>query len=331
MNVTKKKILKKMEIIYGIEILRMILCFWVITHHYLGRKIKSKYKIIDYYYHVPTFFFLSFYLNYKIFILKNIIKIKQRFERLIISYIIIPIIFLIIKFFSLGFLKNIRRILFGLFMQYITGLYIYDHLWFVQNLIIYTIVFGIIFIFFKKNSLFILQMLAIILYWLKCYGIVNKIFYNTQSYLRSFKNIAIMMPIAISGIILGHIEIMKKLIKLRIKFIIFSVIIFYFIYNFNFFGEISLNLVSISLFTLFSLIPFEKIKNKTIIKIIIIITRYTGGIYYFQKIIQISIFKFSYFRRRTFLSCIIIYIFGYFICMIGTKKFKNNKLKYLFN
>ena len=174
-------------------------------------------------------------------------------------------------------------------------------------------------------------MLSIILFWLKCNGIVKKIFNNLKSYFTSFKNIFTMMPIAISGIILGSMEILKILLKSRIKCMIFCVIIFYFIYNFNFFGEISLILVSLSLFTFFSLIPLEKIKNKSIINIIKIITKYTGGIYYFQQNIKYLLYKSSFFRIRPFLSCCFIYIFGYFICMIGTKIFKNNKLKYIFN
>ena len=160
MNAINKNFLTKYKsIIFGIEILRMILCFWVITFHYSGKKIKFKYKIITHFYHVPTFCFISFYLTYKIFTLKSIIKIKQRFERLIIPYITIPIIFLIIKFFSSGFKKNIKNILLDLYVQYITGYHFYIHLWFVQNLIIYTIVCGIIFFFSKK----------IIYLFFKCY------------------------------------------------------------------------------------------------------------------------------------------------------------------
>ena len=160
MNAIKKNFFTKYKSInFGIEILRMILCFWVITFHYSGKKIKFKYKIITHFYHVPTFFFISFYLTYKIFTLKSIIKIKQRFERLIIPYITIPIIFLIIKFFSSDFKKNIKNILLDLYVQYITGYYFYIHLWFVQNLIIYTIICGIIFFFSKK----------IIYLFFKCY------------------------------------------------------------------------------------------------------------------------------------------------------------------
>ena len=145
-------------------------------------------------------------------------------------------------------------------------------------------------------------MLAIILYWLKCNGIIDKIFKHFYLYFRVFMNIARMMPIAIVGITFGSKEVLKKLKKIRIKSIIFCIINIYFIYKFNFFGEISLILVSISLFTFFSLIPLEFAKNKTIIMIIRIITKYTGGIYYFQQIIKCLIFKFSFFKNRPFLT-----------------------------
>ena len=75
----------------GIELLRMILCLWVILFHYAGNKNKKK-KFLKTFFHVPTFMIISFYLTNKIFFTQNIIKIKQRLERLIIPFIIIPII-----------------------------------------------------------------------------------------------------------------------------------------------------------------------------------------------------------------------------------------------
>jgi fucose 4-O-acetylase-like acetyltransferase len=81
----------------GIEILRMILCFWVITFHFAGNSNKVKYKILQTFYHVPTFMLISFYFSYKAFISNDIIKYKMRLERLLIPYIIWPIIFLSIS------------------------------------------------------------------------------------------------------------------------------------------------------------------------------------------------------------------------------------------
>ena len=72
----------------GIEILRMILCFWVITFHFAGNKNKTKYKILNTFYHVPTFMLISFYFSYNTFFLNDITKFKKRLERLLIPYII---------------------------------------------------------------------------------------------------------------------------------------------------------------------------------------------------------------------------------------------------
>ena len=78
----------------GIEILRMICCFWVICFHYSGIQNIKKFKIFhDIYFHVPCFMIITFLLTYKIFESKNIIKLKQRFERLAIPYIIVPFIY----------------------------------------------------------------------------------------------------------------------------------------------------------------------------------------------------------------------------------------------
>ena len=82
----------------GIEILRMILCFWIITLHFGGNNIQ-KYKILRTLYHVPTFMLISFYFSYKTIISNDIIKYKNRLERLLIPYIIWPILFLLISEF----------------------------------------------------------------------------------------------------------------------------------------------------------------------------------------------------------------------------------------
>lgn len=81
----------------GIEILRMILCFWVISFHFAGNTNKIKYKILNTFYHVPTFMLISFYFSYNTFISNDITKCKKRLERLLIPYIIWPIIFLSIS------------------------------------------------------------------------------------------------------------------------------------------------------------------------------------------------------------------------------------------
>ena len=138
---------------------------------------------------------------------------------LIIPYIIIPIIYLIIKYFLSGIKYN--EIFLNLFLQYMTGYHFYFIFWFINNLIIYTIFFEIFFLLFKKNNLLILQLLAIIIYLLKCIGALDKIFDNYSLNIRVIKNIGIMIPISVTGITLGFKQVLKN--------IFFYIIYFYFL------------------------------------------------------------------------------------------------------
>ena len=81
----------------GIEILRILLSFWVVTVHcYYSRNnyVKLFYKKIKF--HVPTFIFISFYFYYNKLSKRSINKIIQRFKRLLIPYIIWALLILLI-------------------------------------------------------------------------------------------------------------------------------------------------------------------------------------------------------------------------------------------
>jgi hypothetical protein len=295
----------------GIETLRMILCFWVITFHFAGNSNKIKYKILQTFYHVPTFMLISFYFSYKAFISNDIIKYKMRLERLLIPYIIWPIIFLSI---SISFDSiNIKKLIYELLLQYITGYKISIHLWFIQILIFFEIFFQIINFLFKKQSLFILQIFSIISYFIQYKEINYKIFFHYSPHLRSVSHIAEMIPIAVTGLTLRNIDIFKSLSINKKKSIFFSMISLYFIYNYNVFGQfkgfpysgINNNIAGICLFNSFFLIPFDTLKNKIIIVCIKVITRYTGGIYYLQIITLfldvihhiLTFFNYDYFKN----------------------------------
>jgi len=321
----------------GIEILRMILCLWVITFHFAGMKNKLKYKILKTFFHVPTFMLISFYFTYNTFISNDIIKYKKRLERLVVPYIIWPIIVLAISNSSYDSI-NIKKLIFELLLQYITGYKIYVILWFVASLIFFEIFFKIIHILFNKQSLLILKILSIISYLMQYEEINYNIFYLYPEYMLGVSRIIEMMPIAVTGLVLKNIDIFKTIKNDKKKYISFSMIILFFIYNYNVFGNfkgfgyngIKSNIAGICLFISFSLIPFNKIKNKTIISFITTITKYTGGIYYLQGIIGIRIVKYKYFKERRFYMAFMIYILDYLICSIFIKIFRNNKLKYLF-
>ena len=93
----------KNKIYLGIQILRIVFSFHILVFHFHCVH-KKQYKLtyirniiskvnID----LITFFIISFYFSHDTFVFKNIIKIKFRFKRLLIPYIIWPIIIFIIR------------------------------------------------------------------------------------------------------------------------------------------------------------------------------------------------------------------------------------------
>jgi len=137
-----------------------------------------------------------------------------------------------------------------------------------------------------------------------------------------------MFPIAVTGLSFSSLNIISKLEKLRIKAILISFLIIIFLFKYDIFviktgylyRSIIFNIAAINLFILFSLIPFEKIKNNIIISIIINITKNTGGIYYIHAIVKANLYiLIKSINYKTFFGCIIIYLISYFICFIGIK------------
>ena len=82
--------------IIGIEILRMHLCFRIVLIHYYSSNNKYINILTKHRFQVPCFFFISFYFLYPIISRRKISKMKLRLERLIIPYIIYPIVVWII-------------------------------------------------------------------------------------------------------------------------------------------------------------------------------------------------------------------------------------------
>ena len=267
---SNNNIYSKTSVNLGIEILRMILCFWVITFHFAGNKNKKNYKILNTYYHVPTFMIISFYLSNKLFSTLNILKIKQRISRLLLPYIVIPILKLVILIlflhYKISFKLFVNKILIDLLLQYSSGYRTYVILWFIQQLIFLTIFFLIIIIIFKNNSFFILHFIQILTYFLQYNEINYKVFYRYKSHLRATSHIIEMTPIAISGLILANIEILKKLSNHKIKSIFFCFFYLFLIYNYKVFGDfkgfpysgIKNNAAGILLFIFFSLILLKE-------------------------------------------------------------------------
>lgn len=337
-----KKPLKN-NINLGINILRMILSFWVLSFHCAGIEIKRKYKILNTFFHVPTFMIMSFYYSYNIFHNQNINKLKLRIERLLIPFIFIPIVFLLIRniffHYKITFKNIFNQILRELILQYLTGYKFYVLLWFIHILIVFSIFFFILFHFFQHHIMLILQITLLFSYYLQYSEINYNIFNSYSLHLRAGSHLIEMLPIAITGLTLAHLNIQTIFNNHRIKFMLYFIAILLFIYNYNVFGVfkgffysgIKNNIASICLFISFSLIPLDKLKNKYIIYTIKQITSYTGGIYYYHPMVGMILEKFTGLNNGRMFFCFVIYVNTYIICLIGTKIFRNNKIKYLFN
>ena len=87
-------------------------------------------------------------------------------------------------------------------------------------------------------------------------------------------------------------------------------------------------IISVLLFSIFSLISLDY-KNSKVLISISQMTKYTKGIYCMHKIV-LSYLKYYYGNNVTFLGCIIIYIICYFISFIGFQIFSKSELRFLF-
>ena len=88
--------------------------------------------------------------------------------------------------------------------------------------------------------------------------------------------------------------------------------------------------VSISIFLLFSLIQYERIGNKYIIKFIEFASKSTAGVYYIHLPISYYLLIFFNFKYNKLSESFIIYFMSYFISIFGKLIFRKTKLINLF-
>ena len=330
----------------NLAVLRIYLSFLIVNSHCLkGKNIQNQYllKFLLNNLHVPIFFIISFYLCHRIFISKNIEKIKQRFERISLPYFLWPIIIWILNNIINYFLKiKLINSFNELKMQLLTGHCFMTVLWFQYNLIFTTLLILIITLVFKHNTIFVLINLWNIAYFLQFSNINFQTFYKYSFYIKfTFGRFFEILPFCITGFIFSSLKVIDKLIKYRLTslYVIISFLIM--IGRCNIFARINgfmyqgfnLYIASVSLFLIIKLIPVSKNINNNIviIKIIKILSNNTSGIYYLHT--PIKNYLMNYFlliKNGTILGCIIIYLFCYFISTIGVFFFKNTKLKNLF-
>ena len=331
---------KEKNINIGLQILRMISCFGVVTTHCYD----STWNKRLYYYlrknplHVPIFMFLSFHFYYKHISKRNIRKIILRFQRLLIPYIIWPLIFLIINNIYFIFFEHTiygRYIsLKDYIIQIIIGSNYFPLFWYLAVLLFLSILFTIFAFLFKKYYLFIIQLFGFFNYELHRSSIIY--FLNLNNLIMIVLIFTIRFtPIAVFGVTIGSLDLISILKKNYIRNIIINTFFIYFLYKFQIFNfntqylypDVDTNIIaSINFFFIFSLLPIHRIINKKIILLLMNITNFTGGIYYLHLFINFHLNKiFDNVRNRTFFGTFIIYFFSYLTYYIEFYFFYNIK------
>ena len=266
-----------------------------------------------------------------VFFSGNSIKFKKRIERLLIPYIIWPLIF-----FVIDNVLGITKITFNdLKLQLICGRQFIFPLWYLFSILFLTILFFILSRLFQNNFLFIIQIMSIIIYNIQYsyyyYYILDKYNDNVKLPIISTLN---MFPLSTFGLIFSSLKLIHIFSTYRKKTIFFSFIFIFCIFRYDIFYDlggfkgVSFLFSSSSFFVGFYLLNLDNI-NPFLQKAIKQITSYTNGIYCLHMKID-SFLKNKFRIDGTFRNIIILYFLIHFISFIGIKIFGKTKLKYLF-
>ena len=216
--------------------------------------------------------------------------------------------------------------------------YLYLIFWFHFVLLFLTLLFFIIGFIFKQHFLIIIQICGLIAYIFQYSGYNFKIFSQYKlSICIPVGNILELFPSSAIGFSFGAVNLINLHQKNRLKIICICNIFLFLIFKYDIFNNIKGffyqgildTLGGMLLFIIFSLFPFEKLRNKFIISIIILFSNYTGGIYYFHLLIRDAL-RINIIKQRKFQGTSLIYIISYMICLIGNNIFGKTRLKYIF-
>ena len=342
-----KKITKRIKVFnYGLAILKVISAFLVVVHHNYNRN-STKNKIIVFItlkrlLHVPSFYIMSFsFFAHHLFSLNFKILIK-RLVRLLIPYILWPLIFYRLnRYMNIKYKKNFPDSNEDLKLQLLQGNKFMHPLWFQLDLMVITIMFFIMIFIFRKYSMVFFQILFLLIYALEYsrYDFSNYF----EKYLKKDKGLFFFfidsIPFSISGLILGYYNVLYILQKHKIQTFVLSFLLYKLIADYKIFiiinriayPGINLNIQSICLIFIFSLFPSYLINNLNVKKFLNIITNFTGGVYYLHVPIHIYFKDYSNdIKKGTFIGMIQEYLICYFICFIGMTIFGKTPLKYMF-
>ena len=326
----------------GLELLRSLLCFWVIIFHFLTTANTFASSVKRKRYHVPCFFFISFFYLYSAIKDKNILKMKLRLQRLLIPYLIWPLIIFIINnalflLFENNQFHNILS-LYDLKIQLLVGRKFMSHLWFMFHLLFLSIFFFILSLLINIDTfLFFSTMIMILSYIIQYSGCNYNFFIEYKGSIKhSLGYLVESLPFIISAFFFSSLDVIKYLKIHRIKTFIICLMLLFLLIKYQIFADlkgfgyrgVDKNLVSILLFIEFYFIPFEYL-HENALYFLNSFFRYTQGIYCLQFFSSYLVSLLIH-EKHTLISCFLIYIIGYLISFFGMNIFNKYKLKYLF-
>ena len=342
------EISKDKKINIGIQILRMILSFWIVTIH--SYFFKNKYSLKRHFdqkmFHVPTFMLISFFFFYHHLSKRDSHKIKRRFKRLLIPYFTWSFVYLLINnaILKVFGIKNFKRLISfkDFFFQILLCNIYYANFWYINVLLFLSLLFSIIAYIAKNNFLFFIQLIGYMTYLMHYSSIYN--FFRKHNLFNRFCLSLLLeiqiTPVAVIGLTFGYFNLIYYINKCSFRIIIFCILFLFCLVKFNIFQNhdgflyqnVELNtLGAINLFIIFSSLNFESVKNKKLLSFIKLISSNTGGIYYIHSFIRRYLKYFiKSIKYGTFRGTIILYIISHFICFFGSKIFSKNSLKFLF-
>ena len=258
---------KKTTINLGFQLLRFLLCFWIVVCH-CSRIRKEHRKYLNRAYHVPTFIVLSFYFYYPVISKKNTDKVISRFQRLLIPYIFWPSFISILRLTK----PNVEVSLKNYCLQLLIGSSIHNIFWFQFNLIFISLIFSIICFAFNKDRIKILIFIGLFGYNFHLSNFNFLIVSNYKSYLRSnIGSLIELTPLAVNGSIFNSINLLMIVDKCSIVLKNFLFWILFILFKYDIFlkqpgyrySNISLYIISsLILFLSFGTLPFKKLKEK---------------------------------------------------------------------
>lgn len=285
---------------------------------------------------------MSFYFTKNNLLSSNLKLFFNRLERLLIPYIIWPIIIWIINKICNYKYEGIFPVSFVILkLQLLYGSSYMTQFWFQWNLIVIYILFFLIIFIFRRQSLFILHLLLIVIYASQYSGFSYKKFYLPFPYYNkyTFSRIFGMIPLGVTGFSLGFYKIINSLQKYKLKVLLYSLSIYKTVSDYYIFRNpggkqyygVHINIKAVCIIFIFSLFPSDKIRNKYIKNILIYLTNYSAGVFYLHISIR-NFFKFFIYdiKKGSFFGLLINYLICYCICEFGMKIFGKTRFKYLF-